>query len=278
MKIFKTKIQLRQWRKTLSNESVGFVPTMGALHKGHLSLVKASKKKCQKTVVSVFINKLQFGPHEDFNAYPRFIEQDIALLENEKIDALFCPEPEEMYPNDISFKINEDKITNELEGKSRPGFFSGVCLVVLKLFNVVQPDYVFFGEKDIQQLYIIKQMIQDLNFPIALRACPTVREKNGLAMSSRNKYLSDEDKKEACILYQALVKGKKLLEEEKEIKYIKKQLLKLLNNKNISIDYLSIANLNTFKEAINNQDLPIVIAGAVYYKKIRLIDNIIIKK
>ena len=135
MKIFKTKIQLRQWRKTLSNESVGFVPTMGALHKGHLSLVKASKKKCQKTVVSVFVNKLQFGPNEDFNAYPRFIEQDIALLENEKIDVLFYPESEEIYPDDLSFEINETKIINKLEGESRPDFFSGVCLIVLKLFN-----------------------------------------------------------------------------------------------------------------------------------------------
>ena len=156
MKIFKTKAQLRQWRKTLSNKSIGFVPTMGALHTGHLSLIKASKNKCQKTVVSIFVNKLQFGPNEDFNKYPRVIEKDISLLENEKIDVLFCPEPEEIYPNHLSFEINETKIINKLEGKSRPGLFVGVCLIVLKLFNIVQPNRVYFGEKDIQQLYIIK--------------------------------------------------------------------------------------------------------------------------
>ena len=278
MKIFKTKIQLRQWRKTLSNESVGFVPTMGALHKGHLSLVKASKKKCQKTVVSVFINKLQFGPHEDFNAYPRFIEQDIALLENEKIDALFCPEPEEMYPNDISFKINEDKITNELEGKSRPGFFSGVCLVVLKLFNVVQPDYVFFGEKDIQQLYIIQKMIKDFNIPIQLCGCPTVRKKNGLALSSRNQYLSESEQEQATILYQVLKKGAEwVLERNLSVDSIIKKMSKKIINKNITIDYLEMRDLKTFDKITKLDNQLVVIVGALYYKKVRLIDNIILK-
>ena len=137
MKIFKTKIELHQWTKTLPNKSVGFVPTMGALHKGHLSLVQASKKECQKTIVSIFVNKRQFGLNEDFNTYPRFIERDIKLLENEKIDVLFYPKSEEIYPDDLSFEINETKIINKLEGESRPDFFSGVCLIVLKLLCIL---------------------------------------------------------------------------------------------------------------------------------------------
>ena len=163
MKIFKTKFELHQWKKTLQNKSVGFVPTMGALHLGHLSLIRTSKKECQKTIVSIFVNKLQFGPDEDFNTYPRLINQDIKLLENENVDVLFCPEPAEIYPDDLSFEINETKITNELEGTSRPGFFSGVCIVVLKLFNIVQPNQAFFGEKDVQQLYVIQKMIKGEN-------------------------------------------------------------------------------------------------------------------
>lgn len=278
MKIFKTKIQLRQWRKTLSNESVGFVPTMGALHKGHLSLIKASKRKCQKTVVSVFVNKLQFGPNEDFNTYPRFIEQDIGLLKNEKIDVLFCPEPEEIYPNDVSFKINENKITNELEGKSRPDFFPGVCLAVLKLFNLVQPNHVYFGEKDIQQLYIIQKMIKDFNLPIQLWGCPTVRKKNGLALSSRNQYLSKPEQEEATILYQVLKKGAEwVFERNLSVDSIIKKMRKRIVNKNITIDYLEIRDLKTFNKITKLDNQLIVIVGAVYYKKIRLIDNVILK-
>ena len=278
MKIFKTTIQLRQWIKTLPTKSVGFIPTMGALHEGHLSLIRASKKECQKTIVSVFVNKLQFGPNEDFNTYPRFIERDINLLKSANVDVLFCPGPEEIYPNDLSFKINENKIANQLEGKSRPGFFDGVCLVVLKLFNITQPKRVYFGEKDIQQLYIIQKMIKDFNFPIQLCGCPTVREKNGLAMSSRNQYLSDVEKEEAAILYQTLKTGARcVLDGQLNVNAIIATMSQLIVNKNIKIDYLEIRDLSTFNQIkkINNQ--PILIIGAIYYKKIRLIDNIILK-
>ena len=278
MKIFKTTIQLRQWTKTLPTKSVGFVPTMGALHEGHLSLVRASKKECQKTIVSIFVNKLQFGPNEDFNTYPRLMEQDIKLLESENVDVLFCPGLEEMYPNDLSFKINETKIAKQLEGKSRPGFFDGVCLVVLKLFNITQPKRVYFGEKDIQQLYIIQKMIKDFNFPIQLRGCPTVREKNGLAMSSRNQYLSDVEKEEAAVLYKTLKKGATcVLGGQLNVDTIIAMMGQLIVNKNIKIDYLEIRDLNTFNKITKIHNQPIIIVGAIYYKKIRLIDNIILK-
>jgi len=286
LKIFKTKAEFSQWRKTLLNKSIGFVPTMGALHAGHLSLVHASKKECQKTIVSIFVNKLQFGANEDFNTYPRVIDSDIKLLTNEKVDALFCPEGEEIYPDDLSFEINETKIANKLEGKTRPNFFSGVCLIVLKLFNIVQPNYTYFGQKDIQQLFVIRKMLKDFNLPIQLKLCPTVREKNGLAMSSRNEYLSSAEKGRATILYQALKKGAELI--------LKKMLLApnskdhinslistihaiiLEKNHNVQIDYVDIRDLHTFKKIREFDNQPMIIVGAIYYKKIRLIDNIIV--
>ena len=251
---------------------------MGALHEGHLSLVRSSKKECQKTVVSIFVNKLQFGPNEDFNTYPRFIEKDMQQLENEGADVLFCPNVEEIYPDDLSFEINETKLANELEGKSRPNFFSGVCLVVLKLFHIVQPSYVYFGEKDIQQLYVIKKMIKDFNMPIKLCGCPTVREKNGLAMSSRNQYLSEAEKDEVTVLYQVLKRGAKwVLSGEFDVNSIIKMMSEKISNKNIIIDYLEIRDLKTFNKITKFNNQGVIIVGAVFYKKIRLIDNIIVK-
>tara|TARA_B100001758_G_C18351062_1_gene579921 strand:- start:268 stop:1134 length:867 start_codon:yes stop_codon:yes gene_type:complete len=288
LKILKTKIALRQWASAndchAPSHSIGFVPTMGALHEGHLSLIRTSKKECQKTIVSVFVNKLQFSPNEDFNTYPRFIEKDIQQLENEEVDVLFCPDTEELCPDDLSFQINETKIAHELEGASRSHFFSGVCLIVLKLFNIVQPSRVYFGEKDIQQLYVIQKMIKDFNMSIQLIGCPTVREKNGLAMSSRNQYLSTNEKEEAAILYQALTSGRKeILEGERDVKSIINMISEKIANKNIRIDYLEIRDLATF-DKIKDDILkptwykqPIVIVAAVYYKKVRLIDNVILK-
>ena len=286
MKIFKTKAEFSKWRKTLFNESIGFVPTMGALHAGHLSLVRASKKECQKTIVSIFVNKLQFGPNEDFNTYPRFIDKDIKLLINEKVDALFLPEGEEMCPDDLSFEINEIKIANKLEGSTRPNFFSGVCLIVLKLFNIVQPDYAYFGEKDIQQLFIIRKMLKDFNLPMNLKSCPTVREKNGLAMSSRNKYLSSAEKENAAILYQALKKGEELILKKiipvsnstEHVDNLISTIHAIISGTahDIQIDYLDIRDFDTFKKIREFENQPMIIVGAIYYKKIRLIDNIIV--
>ena len=278
MKIFKTKAELRQWRETVSNQSIGLVPTMGALHAGHLSLIKESQKECTNTVVSIFINKLQFGPNEDFNNYPRLIEEDIKFLKNKNVDILFCPEQTEIYSNDLSFQINEMRIAKKLEGKTRPDFFGGVCMIVLKLFNIIQPHYAYFGEKDIQQLCIVQKMIKDLNFPIVLRPCPTIRETNGLAMSSRNQYLSDIEQDEAAILYQVLKKGGDLiLEETNNVDSILKIMYQKIENKNIQIDYLEICDLLTFEKITEFKNKPIVIVAAIYYKQVRLIDNIILK-
>ncbi len=278
MKIFKTKKELRVWRQQCGDQSIGFVPTMGALHQGHLSLIKLAKKNCDKCVVSIFVNQLQFGPQEDFKQYPRTINADIKLLKNEEVDVLFLPSQKEIYPNNMTFEVAETNISKKLEGATRPHFFSGVITIVLKLFNLVQPTYAYFGEKDIQQLYIIKKMVEELNLSIKIEGCSTVREKSGLAMSSRNQYLSTEEQKEAALLYATLKRGAQLIIEKMSVQKIKDQIYTTLNNnKNISIDYISIADLKNFEESDDNKMRPIVISGAVWYKNVRLIDNIMIE-
>jgi len=279
LKIFKNNIDLFQWKKNNTNKKIGLIPTMGALHKGHLSLVKAAKKECEEIVVSIFINKLQFGPDEDFKNYPRTLEKDISLLKKEKINVLYLPSPKEMYPQQMSFQINEVNISQYLEGACRPDFFSGVLMVVLKLFNLVQPTHVYFGQKDIQQLCVIKKMISELNFPIIMRGCKTIRDKNGLAMSSRNQYLSIPEKEDASIIYKILKKSEYLINKGEKINNVKTYIKRKLTNEKIKIDYISIADINTFKELdVLNKNIKIVISVAVWYSSIRLIDNIIIEK
>ena len=190
MIVYKTIQEFLSWRATKKSGSIGFVPTMGALHPGHLSLIKNSKQLCQKTVVSIFINKLQFAPEEDFDNYPRTIDDDLKNLALLEVDVVLMPSSKEMYLRNFSFSVYESIISQKLEGLSRPGFFIGVTTVVSKLFNIVQPSHSFFGMKDIQQLVIIKNLVKDLNYNIQIIGCETVREKNGLAMSSRNQYLS----------------------------------------------------------------------------------------
>ena len=257
------------------------MPTMGALHEGHLSLVKHSKNTCKITIVSIFVNELQFAPEEDFEQYPRTLEQDLAKLKHLKVDALFLPLSTEIYKNDFSFLISEKKLSQKLEGLSRPGFFSGVTTIVCKLFNIIQPSFAFFGKKDIQQLIIIKKMVSDLNFNITIVGCETIRESSGLAMSSRNQYLSNEDKKSASLLYKTLVLGKDLLNNFEEVGSVKLQMKTTLeNNKKIKIDYISIANLDTLREFKKNVILKnekAVISAAIFINGVRLIDNIIIE-
>ena len=277
MKIFKKNIDLLKWKN--KNKNIGFIPTMGALHKGHLSLVKASKKECKKTIVSIFINQLQFGPDEDFKKYPRTLEKDIALLKKEKIDVLYIPNPKEIYPQKISFQINEVNISQYLEGAARPGFFSGVLMVVLKLFNLVQPTHVYFGQKDIQQLCVIKKMISELNLPIKMREGKTIRESNGLALSSRNQYLSKAEKEDASVIYKTLKKSEYLINSGEEINTIKTYIKRKLTNYKMKIDYISIADMDTFQELnMLNKNISIVISVAVWFSTIRLIDNVIIQK
>jgi len=277
LKIFKKNIDLLKWN--VKNKNIGFIPTMGALHEGHLSLIRASKKECEKTIVSIFVNKLQFGPDEDFKKYPRTLEIDLALLKKEKIDVLYIPNPKEMYPQKPSFQINEVNVSQYLEGATRPDFFSGVLMVVLKLFNLIQPTHVYFGQKDIQQLYIIKKMLSELNFPIKMREGKTIRESNGLALSSRNQYLSKAEKEEASVIYKTLKKSEQLINSGEEINTIKTYIKKRLTNHKMKIDYISIADIDTFQELNTlNRRISIVISVAVWFSTIRLIDNVIIQK
>ena len=280
MKICKTISEFKNWRNSNIHENIGYIPTMGALHKGHLSLVTSSKLHCDKTVVSIFVNELQFSPDEDFEKYPRTLEQDLKKLENHKVDVVFIPETSEIYKSDFSILINELDLSQKLEGASRPGFFSGVTTVVSKLFNIIEPSYAFFGEKDIQQLIIIKKLVLDLNFNIQVVGCETIREASGLAMSSRNQYLSDQDKKDASILYETLQLGQNLLKKNETVGETKLQLKsKLQNNKKIKLDYLSIANGTTLEELHDNVKLKneqVIISAAIFFNDVRLIDNIII--
>jgi len=280
LKICKTISELIEWRNESETRNIGFVPTMGALHQGHLSLVEESKSFCQKTVVSIFVNELQFSPEEDFDQYPRTLKSDLDALKTLKVDMVFLPNAKEMYNEKFSVVVNELTIAQKLEGASRPGFFSGVTTVVSKLFNLVRPSHAFFGQKDIQQLAIITKMVKDLNYNINVIGCETIREVGGLAMSSRNKYLSNIAKKEASVLYQALKLGKKLLLDQANIHHIKTEMEKLITtNKKIKIDYLSIARLSTFEELevpVDHKKFKIVISGAVLMNGVRLIDNILI--
>ena len=280
MKIYKTISEFQSWRTSQTNQTIGFVPTMGALHRGHLSLIKQTKKQCDITVVSIFVNQLQFGPNEDFDQYPRTLEEDLNYLNNEKIDVLFLPSSIEMYNKNFDFQVYENQISKKLEGRSRPKFFNGVTTIVSKLFNIVQPTHAFFGEKDIQQLYIIKKMVLDLNYNIKICGCPTIRNDLGLALSSRNKHLSSNEKKQAVILYDALKLGKRLIQTGEKYTSIQKAMMnKIKSCSKIQVDYLSIANLENFEELKNNiPKVDIVISGAIYINTIRLIDNITILK
>jgi pantoate--beta-alanine ligase len=250
---------------------------MGFLHEGHLALVRKAKELGDKVVVSIFVNPLQFGPSEDFREYPRDLERDKNLLQKEGVDALFVPNAEEMYPPDFQTYVEVTKLTKGLCGAFRPGHFKGVTTVVLKLFNIVQPDIAIFGEKDYQQLQVIKQMVKDLNLDIKIVGHPTVRETDGLAMSSRNTYLSPLEKKSALSLYKALLLAEKLIKEgEKEAKKIKKELEEFIYSFPFTrVQYIELVDPETL-EPVEIIDKPVLCALAVYVGKARLIDNKII--
>ena len=284
MKICNTISELNTWRNAVSTQNIGFVPTMGALHPGHLSLVEASKKQCQQTVVSIFVNELQFSPEEDFDKYPRTRESDLNALKSLEVDVVFLPTTKDMYNEKFSVVVNEVEISKKLEGASRPGFFAGVTTVVSKLFNLVRPSHAFFSKKDIQQLAIIKHLVHNLNYNIKVVGCDTIREKNGLAMSSRNQYLSSQQKESAAIIYQALQLGKSMVLENKNYSTIIKTMKdKIELDEALKIDYLSIADTCFFDELSDHDGLgelavaaSIVISCAVYFNEVRLIDNVVI--
>tara|TARA_Y100000766_G_scaffold98937_1_gene84307 strand:- start:1153 stop:1998 length:846 start_codon:yes stop_codon:yes gene_type:complete len=280
LKIYKTINEFVAWRKNIIAESIGFVPTMGALHQGHLSLVRDSKQNNEITVVSIFVNQLQFSPNEDFKNYPRSVNEDLNLLEKEGVDVVLLPTHKELYSVDYGFTVSENILSKKLEGQSRPDFFNGVCTIVCKLFNIVLPTQSFFGMKDIQQLVIIKKLVRDLNFNIEIVSCETVRENNGLAMSSRNQYLSDLEKNKASQIYHCLKQAKTMVENKQNYSTIIKDFkISVEKNQEMKVDYISIANLNTFDEFNDHEDIKktdVVISCAVFFKNVRLIDNIVI--
>jgi pantoate--beta-alanine ligase len=266
------------WRNACTEKNIGFTPTMGALHNGHLSLIKKSKAQCKITIVSIFVNELQFDPEEDFEEYPRTVEQDLEQLKQLKVDVVLIPQAAEMYTKEFSVVINELQISQKLEGASRPGFFSGVITIVSKLFNLVQPEKAYFGQKDIQQLQVIRKLVTDLNYQIEIVGCKTIREQNGLALSSRNQYLSNTQKQDAAILYNTLKLGARLYHAKINCSDIKKAMHKEIHaNPKIKIDYLSIADYQSFEELNTNPiSSPTIISGAIFLDKVRLIDNILI--
>ena len=277
MKVIETIADMKSLRQKLP-EPVGFVPTMGYLHEGHLVLVRQAKAENSSVVVSIFVNPTQFGPQEDFNKYPRDPQRDLAMLEKEGIDIVFMPSVAEMYPPQFNSWVEVGKITERLEGAARPGHFRGVATVVAKLFNIVQPDKAYFGQKDAQQLVVIKKMVADLNMNLEVVAVPTVREPDGLAMSSRNIYLNPEERKAAVVLYQALTLAQKLWSQgEKDAQTIRQQMTDLIQKQPLAnIDYISIADAETLDE-LDKVKPPALVSLAVKIGKTRLIDNVVVE-
>lgn len=279
-KIEELRKKILEWKK--QGLTVGLVPTMGALHEGHLSLIKKSVETCDKTVVSVFVNPIQFGPSEDLDKYPRTLDADLELCKSAGVSAVFSPTPQEMYGEGnsssdfLTYVVPPFFYAHKLCGKSRVGHFDGVCTVVNKLFNIVQPDYAFFGQKDAQQLIILKKMVKDLNIPVQIIPCPIVREKSGLALSSRNKYLSEEGKKEALVLSKILNNIKACYQKGIiDTKALFETALQFLNEHH-EMEYIEFVDRETLEEKETADDNTLVLT-AIRVDKIRLIDNILLK-
>lgn len=260
-----------------SGKTIGVVPTMGALHSGHLSLVQAALEQTDFVVLTLFVNPTQFAPGEDFEKYPRPLEEDLTKCREAGVNLVFHPEVGEVYSRNNYTTVRVDTISNRLEGKFRPSHFDGVTTIVLKLFNMVLPDKAFFGQKDYQQQLLIKQMVRDLDVPVEVITCPTIRESDGLAMSSRNKYLSEEERKTALLVPESLKLAVKLLEQgEKDLSRIKDEMKNLLkSSESVKIDYVSLADPATLEELSEPQPGMVALVAA-YVGTTRLIDNLII--
>ena len=266
---------VKEWKK--QNLSIGFVPTMGFLHSGHLSLIKAARKH-DKLVVSIFVNPLQFGANEDLDKYPRDLQKDSALCEKEGVDVLFVPSVAQMYPAGFSSFVDMHSLTDKLCGASRKGHFKGVCTVLTKFFNLIKPDEAYFGQKDAQQCAVVRQMVSDLNMSVEIEICPIVRENDGLAKSSRNVYLSEAERKAALVLSRAVFLGEKLVKNgEKSAKVIEEAMRQELASEKLArIDYVAIVNANTI-QSVQEIKGDILGAIAVYIGKTRLIDNFLLR-
>jgi pantoate--beta-alanine ligase len=273
MKVAETIAETRGWRGQIRG-SVGLVPTMGALHAGHLSLVDRARRENDHVATSVFVNPTQFGPQEDLSRYPRDLDRDRTLLSDAGVDLLFAPSPAEMYPAGFSTGVDVAGPSARLEGERRPGHFRGVATVVLKLFHVVEPDRAYFGQKDAQQLAVVRQMVRDLDLRLAIVACPTVREADGLALSSRNVYLGPEDRRAAPVLHRALERATALWQEgERGAAVLRRAMTNVVSSEpRARLDYASVADPDTFAE-IEGRSESVLAALAVFFGTTRLIDN-----
>jgi len=277
MKVIEKIGDMKRLRRELT-EPVGFVPTMGYFHEGHLALVRRARAENPTVVVSIFVNPTQFGRQEDFGNYPRDLQRDLAILEKERVDIVFMPSVAEMYLPQFNSWVEVGKVTERLEGAFRPGHFRGVTTVVAKLFNIVQPTRAYFGQKDAQQAVVIKKMVADLNMNLEIITVPTVREPDGLAMSSRNAYLNPEERQAALVLYQALSLAQQLwLQGEKDAQAIRQQMIDLIQKEPLAeIDYVSIAAPETLGE-LDIVNPPALVSLAVSIGNTRLIDNVVLE-
>ncbi|MBV8085567.1 MAG: pantoate--beta-alanine ligase [Chloroflexi bacterium] len=274
MQVCHTVAEVRKALKA-AKRPLGLVPTMGYLHAGHLALVKRARGENETVAVSIFVNPTQFGPNEDLAEYPRDMKRDLRLLEEEEVDLVFAPEPQEMYPLDFSTYVQVERVTEQLEGASRPGHFRGVATVVAKLFNSIQPDRAYFGQKDAQQLRVIRKMVDDLNMPVDIRAVPIVREKDGLAMSSRNVRLSPPERAAALVLSRALDAARALYDDgAREAQRLRDAMRAELAREPLAKpDYVSVADAETLRE-LGTIDRPALVSLAVRVGPVRLIDNV----
>ena len=254
---------------------IGLVPTMGFLHEGHLSLVRNSRAECATTVVSIFINPAQFSPDEDLASYPQDLSRDLAMLEAENVDLVWTPTPQIMYPDSFQTWVDVEQVTQPLEGDRRPGHFRGVTTIVAKLFNAVQPQKAYFGQKDAQQAVVIRRMTHDLNFPIDIVICPIVREPDGLAMSSRNSYLDRSEREAAAVLYRALTTAQSDFESgEREAEKLRSKMISIISSEPLArLQYVSCADPDSLQEIQGVIDNHALLSMAVYVGKTRLIDN-----
>ncbi len=276
MRVVHTIAEARAVRRALPG-TWGFVPTMGYLHEGHLSLVRRARAENDRVAVSIFVNPTQFGPHEDYARYPRDLERDLRLLEPLGVDLVFVPSVEEMYPPGFQTWVIVEEVSRPLEGASRPGHFRGVATVVAKLFHILQPDRAYFGQKDAQQTVVIRRMVQDLNIPVEIVICPTVREPDGLAMSSRNTYLNPEERRAATVLFRALQAAKARYEAgERDAERLREAMREVIRAEPLArIDYVSVAHPETLQE-LERVEGPALLSLAVYIGTTRLIDNLML--
>jgi pantoate--beta-alanine ligase len=279
MKIIKKIDEMRSVVSGIKSKSmsIGFVPTMGFLHEGHLSLVRESLRKADVTVVSIFVNPAQFGPREDFKEYPRDLGRDSEVLEQKGVDYLFVPKADEIYPQGYKTYVEVHDLQDKLCGRSRPGHFQGVCTVILKLYNIINPDISFFGQKDAQQAIILKRMIKELNIGVKLEVLPIIREEDGLALSSRNKHLTQEERKAALILSKSLKEAQSMVEEgQRDSEAIINGMKEVIGREPMAkIDYVEIVDMDNL-DPVRRIEKEVLAAVAVFIGKVRLIDNVIL--